>query len=368
MYIPFKIIKELWVKEQIANLKIELDASDTQNAQIFRIDEGKAISVNLLLTDEYLRKLEEQKVENISIYYNTQLMKILKRNYPDRYPTEETGTLNQIEDLFKQFDYANEMSSFQGKIFKKRYLRILQDVIRTDTRIKRIVAMYNELLDPSLMDKIKALFSGSININYIQSERGILMILDNAAYQQDPQLVRLQFMVRKIFNDVQYKNIKSVDVKNGFKEYFEPSDLISKKLIILVGKTPSLLFLFKEIKIFDPFSKIIWLTNDHLKSNPDNIFDSIIKKLNQNYASEMATFSAPREDKTSLSQIEIQKYRKMLAEFGRQFNLKTYINLAYEILEKSKSVDMFQPKTHLTNILLDQRYSPEKIFLQLINI
>ncbi|MBU1075720.1 MAG: hypothetical protein KKH98_00410 [Spirochaetes bacterium] len=367
MYIPFRIIKELWAKENLHNLSIELDASDTQNAQIFRIDEKKGISINLILTDEYLQKLEAQKVENISIYYNQNLMKLLKRHYPQRYHTEETASLNEIEKIFSQFEAANSLSFYDKKVFKKRFLKILQDIITPDTKIKKIVAMYNELLDVELMRKIKTLFFDSVNIDFVQSERGILMILDNENHMNNPELVRLQFMVRKIFNDVNYSNIKIVDVKMGFKEYFEPLDLISKKLIILVGKTPSLIKLFKMIKIFDPFSKIIWMTAEHLSTKPDLIFDSIIQKLNQDYSQEYRTNMTKREEKAALSQNEVQMYRKHLAEFSRKFNLDMYIELAYDIQEKGKTIDMFQPKTHLMNILLDSRYSPAKIFDKIIN-
>ena len=120
MYIPFRILKELWAKENLQQFNIELDASDTQNAQIFRIDGKKSISVNLLLTDEYLQKLEEQKVENISVYYNPSLMKVLKRYHPQRYHTEECDTLAYVEKVFLQFEYANKLSSYDGKNLKKR--------------------------------------------------------------------------------------------------------------------------------------------------------------------------------------------------------------------------------------------------------
>ncbi len=367
MYIPFTIIKELWNKEKLEKFKIELDASDTQNAQIFRIDEKKAITINLILTDEYLKKLEDQKVERISIYYNPQLMKILKRYHPNHYYTEEIEPLYKIEHLFLQFEMANKLSSYDNTFFKKRYLTMLQDIISSETKIKKIVAVYNDLLNRELLLKIKTLFSDSVNINFIQSERGVLLVLDNTAYKKDPHLVRLQFMVRKIFNDVNYSHLKAVDVSSGFKEYFKPTDKAFKKLVILVGKTENHLVLFKKIKIFDSFSKIVWITPEHLKSKPDLIFDSIITKLKQDYTEEYKIYSKPREKKNPLSQNDLQNYRKYLAVFGRKFNLKGYIELAYDIQEKSKDSDMFQPKTHLMNILLDLRYSPVKIFNQLMS-
>lgn len=367
MYISFTIIKELWNKEKLEKFKIELNASDTQNAQIFRIDEKKAININLILTDEYLKKLEDQKVEKISIYYNPQLMKILKRHYPDRYYTEEIEPLYKVEHLFLQFEMANKQSSYEGTFFKKRYLKILQDIISSDFKIKKIIAVYNDLLNRESLLKIKALFSDSININFIQSERGILLVLDNTAYKKNPLLVRLQLMVRKIFSDINYSYFKAVDVASGFKEYFKPTDDISKKLVILVGKTENHLFLFKKIKFFDPFSKIVWITQEHLNSKPDLIFDSIITKLKQDYTEEYKIYSKPREEKNPLPQKDLQNYRKFLTVFHKKFNLKGYIELGFDIQEKGKDYDMFQPKTHLMNILLDLRYSPKKVFNQLMS-
>ncbi len=365
MIVPFNIIKELWAKENFAKLGLELDASDTQNAQIFQIDESKGININLLLTDEYLRKLEQQKVENISIYYNSELVKILKKYHPERYISEEVAELYKIELSFERFNLANKLSSYDNKIFKRRRIKLLQDII-TGVKTKRIEAQYGDFIDERLLNFMKKEYPENYKIKYTTTEKGILLVLDENSYKTDPQLLRLQFMIRKIFTDVQYKNLTIVNLKEGFKNYFLPKSDFHPKLTLLVGKTSGNIRLYKAIKIFDPFSKIAWLTKENLNSNHDLIFDSIISKLGQDYSEEYKVYSMEREEKQQLSPIDLQDYRKRLSALGREFSINKYIDLAYEILEKGMKYDVFQPKTHLMNTIIDLKADPGKIFRNLL--
>ncbi len=365
MIIPFKVIKELWTKENLAGLNIELDASDTQNAQIFQIDDSKTININLILTDEYLKKLEEQKVEDISIYYNPKLIKILKKYYPDKYIQEDIAELYKIELSYERFKLANAMSSYDNKFFKERKLILLQDII-TGTKVKTIEAKYGDYITDKFINILKSNYAESYKVKYATTERGILLVLDENSYKTDPQLLRLQFMIRKIFTDVHYRNLRIVNLNEGFKSYFIPKDGFYPKLTLLVGKTAGNIFLYKAIKVFDPFSKIAWLTKENLHSNHDLIFDSIVSKLSQDYSEEYKIYSAEREDKQQLSPIALQDYRKRLSALGRDFSVPKYINLAYEILEKSSKYDMFQPKTHLMNTIIDLKADPGKIFKHLL--
>ena len=367
MYIPFKIIKELWTKENLQKLNLELDASDTQNAQIFQIDEKKEININLLLTDEYLKKLEEKNVDDISIYYNKEFIKILKKYYPDKYLQEDTAELYKVELILEHFKLANKLSSYDNTHFKNRYIKILQDII-IGTKIKKIDIVYGTILDSKKMESIKLNFPENYKINYVTSEKGILLVLDENSYKTDPQLLRLQFMIRKIFTDVNYKKFTIVKLKDGFRKYFRPDGDFYPKLVLLVGKTGGNIFLYKSIKIFDPFAKIAWLTKENLTGNPDLIFDSLINKLSQDYSEEYKIYSKNREDKEQLNPLAIQEYRKKIGELGRNFSIKNYINIAYDILEKSMNYDMFQPKTHLLNTIIDLRIDPAKIFQRLLEL
>lgn len=367
MYIPFKIIKELWDKEsELKKAGIELDATDTQNAQIFRIDENKNISVNLLLTDEYITKLEEQKVNNISIYYNRILAKKLRKYYPELYPTPETEPLYKIKNLFLQFDLANTLSSYENKSFKSRKIKLLQDIIISPAGSKKIITYYGELISKGILEKLEGTIKESTPIEYTTNEKGIFLVFDSEAYKEDPQLLRLQYMVRKIFTDVNYKNLKASNVDKSFKEYFLPPKEEYYKLVILIGKTDRNINLYKMLKIFDPFSKTLWLTKDDLTKEPNTLFDEIINKLHQNYANEYKLFTRDNEDKTQLSQSQIQKYRQILTNFSKKFSLKAYIEIAYDIQQKSKNYNVFQPKTHLLNILSDLRATPDKIYERLL--
>lgn len=366
MYIPFHVIKELCEKEDFLKFNIELDASDTHNAQIFHIDENKMITVNLLLTEEYLTKLESMHIDNISIYYNEALMKLLKREYPEMYVQEDKAPLYKVEKDYEGFELANKLSSFNNKIFKERNLRILQDVISVSSRIKRIIVMYNELLNRDLINSIKQIYSESADISYTTSEKGLLMIIDEKEYKSDPQLLRLYFTIRKIFEDLKYKYFKIVNVQKGFIEYFEPSDAIHKKAVIFIGKTPDNLVLHKKLRIFDPFVKTKWITQENKDLSPDKLFDGIVSILGKDYTEELKLFSLTKEEKKQLLPQDIQNYRKLLSELGRKFNINSCIDIFYDILEKGKEYDMFQPKTHLINLLTDLRYTPDKIFEQLM--
>lgn len=367
MYVPFNIIKELWQKEpDLQKAGIELDATDTHIAQIFGIDENKTITVNLLLTDEYLKKLGSQQVENISVYYNKIIAKFLRKYYPQKYPQPEILPLYKIELIFSQYQLANKLSSFEDKIFKKRELKLLQDIISFSGRAKKIIIPYGTTISDPIMEKIKAYTGERTELEYTTNEKGILLVFDNEAYKNDPPLLRLQFMIRKIFTDVNYKSLKVIDVDSGFREYFEPAENFYPKLVLLVGKTPKNVFLYKKIKVFDPFAKIAWLTRNNLNVNADLLFDSIINKLSQDYTKEYNIFIKERDEKKPLSHIELQKYRKLLTNFSKKFSIKAYIEIAYDILEKSMQYDMFQPYTHLLNVLLDLRQPPARIFERLL--
>lgn len=367
MYVPFNIVKELWEKEiELKKAGIELDATDTHIAQIFGIDENKTITVNLLLTDEYLKKLESQRVENISMYYNKTLAKFLRRYYPQKYPQPEVLPLYKIELIFSQYQLANKLSSFEDRVFKKRELKLLQDIISFSGRTKKIIIPYGTPISDSIMEKIKAYTSERTELEYTTNEKGVLLVFDNEAYRNAPPLLRLQFMIRKIFTDVNYKNLKVIDVDSGFREYFEPAGSFYSKLVLLVGKTPKNVFLYKKIKVFDPFAKMVWLKRDNLNTNPDLLFDSITNKLSQDYTTEYNTFIKERDKKKPLSHIELQKYRKLLTNFSKKFSIKAYIEIAYDILEKGMQYDMFQPYTHLLNVLLDLRQPPTRIFERLL--
>jgi len=367
MYIPIEIITEIWKTEKdIKNYGIELDASDTQVAQIFGIDENKEITINLYLTDEYLQKLQALNVKDVAIYYNPKFVSLLKKYYPQRYPSGEKLPLYKIELLLTQFQLANKLSSYENHIFKNRILKTLQDIIIPSGRIKKILIKYGSQIDFETIEVIKKYFSETWEIEFTTNERGIFLVVDDRAYQSDPALLRLKFIVIKMFDDLKYKNFKIVDTNFIFKEYFEPLENFYAKLVIFVGKTPQNIFNYKAIKIFDPFAKIIWLTKDNLISNTDALFDSIINKVSQDYTAEYSLFSKEKEEKKELSQIEIQNYRKILTSLSQKFNIKFYIEIAYDLLEKSKEYDVSQQIIHLMNILSDTRYTPPRIFENLM--
>ncbi len=366
MRIPFDIIKELWEKENLEKMGLELDATDTQNAQIFGIDEDKEITINLLLTKEYLEKLEEQEVEEIALYYNESLVKLLTKYYPDKFPSPDTAPFQKINTLFEQFKLANKLSSYESRKFKERTIKLLQDVIITEGKIKKIVAHYGLILDENIVEKLKKYISGLTPIKYKVSESGVLLVNDESASAQNPKLLRLRFMVLKILKDSGYKNFKIVNVLQAFREYFMPSDKKQRKLIIFIGETPNNNFIFKSIKLFDPFSKTLVLNISDLSITPEKIFDRIIKTLGEDYASEYKTYTSEREDKNPLSPGEVQRYRKIITEFARKFSIKKYVEIAYDIMEKDKYVDMFQPRNFLHNTITDLGYTPDRIFDNLI--
>lgn len=362
MRIPIEIISEIWKQdEEVKKLNIELDASDTEIAQIFGIDENKEIIINLLLNDEYLKRLQSLNVANVSIYYNKNFVNLLRKYYPTRFPVPNSLPLYKLDLLFSQFQLANKLSSYENKIFKKREIKILQDIIIPSGRIKKIVLHYDSLINSDTLEIIKKYYNETEEIEFIPNEKGILLVIDDLAYQNDPALLRLKFMVIKMFNDVKYKNFKITGVDTAFNEYFESVDFYPK-LVIFVGKTVKNIFCYKKIKVFDPFAKIIWLTKENLSSNQDALFDSIINKISQDYSTEYSIFSKEKEEKKELSQIEIQNYRKILTNFAQKFSIKAYIEIAYDLLEKSKEYNVFQQMNHLMNIILDLRYPPTRIF------
>ncbi|MBN1897892.1 MAG: hypothetical protein JW827_03860 [Spirochaetes bacterium] len=368
MFIPLHIIKELWVQEpKVKHSMIELDASDIHNAQIFGIDENKAITINLILTDKYMEKLKAQKVDKVSIYYDKRVASLLRQYYPKDYPVPDEMTFYEMEILFSQYKLANEHSSYDNKKFKSRHITLLQDIITVVGKSSKIIVPYNTLVTEKVVDKMKEHVKSNTAIEYLPNEKGILLIFDNSAYKHDPELLRLQYKIRKIFDDVNYTNYKAIDVNQAFNEYFFPSKKDFYKVVFMVGKTVKNDFLFKALKVFDPFAIIAWLTKEHIKTAQDILFDSILNKLSRDYKKEVIMFSKERDKKTTLTPIQIQKYRNLMTNLSKKFNLKGYVEIAFDILSKSNDFDMFQPKTHLMNILLDLRQPPHKIFSRLLN-
>lgn len=357
MILPFYQVEELFKKGLIKDLQLQLDLTppevSTPNPMYY-----KPFSKELFL------KFTQTKPDKISFVYNPHLKDLVLKNFPDYFQPIYSDKISMIRMILQQFEIANSLSRWEKTVFRKRVIKSLTSV--QDKEQKYSVIKFNSELKEKDLEYIKNRFSDDYIIPYTVTEKGILLVTDTKGYKENPSLSKLQFQVRKVFNDIRYKRILTVDASVAFAAFFKPVEDIAPKLVVLCGETNKNLLLFRLIKIFDPFAKIMWLGPDDLKKDPDEVFDLILPKLGSDYSYESLIYDPKDTTKELLSSSEAAEFRERIGLLGRSFSIKEYISIEFELLEKMKKFVVHNQLQHLYSVLEGNKLSKEIIFTNLL--
>jgi hypothetical protein len=352
MIIPFYQVAELWNKNKLQNLGLKLDLSSDQVTLAEPIIKD--------FTPEMFRKFNDGNVDNVTFVYSPELRVSLMKYFPDYYQPEHSDRISMLRLYLQQFELANELSKGKKAQFKRRYIKSLDAVEDRDG--KSSIIRFNQELESKDIEYLKNRFSDEYNLKYTSSEKGILLVYDTKGYKSNPQMTKLQFQVRKLFQDIRYKRVLSVDIAQAFASYFKAFEGNSPKLVMLCGRTQSNEFLLKLLRVFDPFVKTMWLDVDTLNKDVDAIFDEILPKLGSDYSYENILYDPNDKTKDILSQSDTRVYRDRISQLSREFAIRMYIDIEYDLIEAMKKTLVGNQLKHLYSVLDALKISKDTLF------
>ena len=357
MIIPFYQLSELWNRKKIQNLGLEIDLSSAESGM-------ESPSFFKALTSQIWDNVNAKNPGRVFVRYNLPLKTLLLQNFPDYYQPAYSDKISMLRMYLQQFEQANAMSRGRKLTFKKRYLKSLDSLQDKDG--EKDILSFNQEIDSRLVDYLRTRYNDEYTLQYTASEKGILLVTDAKGYKENPQLAKLQFQIRKIFHDIRYKRVFAVDADQALTNYFKTTEGNSPKLVILCGQTKKNEYLSWILKVFDPFCKVQWLTAEDFKKTADDIFDQILPRLGSDYSYESLINDPDDSSREALPQNEIREFREAIAKLSREFSLKKYISIEYQLLEKVKKNVIQSQLNHLATVLEGLKISKDVIFTKLL--
>jgi hypothetical protein len=358
MIVPFYQFQELAKSGVLKDLKLKVDMTPPESGET-----GNPLFLKDF-TQELMLKLSDNQPSTVTIAYDPILKDLLETRFKDYYHPAYSDKISMIRMLLQQFAMANGLSEGRKLTFRKRSVKSLVSVPDRDNRGSLL--RFNMEIGIKELDVLRNRFSDEYVLPYTISEKGLLLVYDMQGYLENPALTKLQFQVRKIFHDIRYKRVFSTEVKAAFSAYFKSMEGNAPKLVILCGETPSNLFIFRQIKVFDPFAKIMWLRPEDLSKDSDEVFDRILPKLGSDYAYESLLCDPEDRTKDPLPQSDALDMRERIGKLSREFSLREYINLEFELLERMKKHTVAIQLSHLASVLEGMKVTKDAIFTKLL--
>ena len=352
MIIPKVHILQLWEKKLIQHLHLQVDMSP---------DDIKGFNENYLKPFDavFIEEFQKDKAGSVKFVFDLGLKMILMKEFPEYRPVY-SDRVGMLKMTVEQFQQANALSRGEKLVFKERYVKCLDSFQAKNS--KKSVIRFNQPLTTKDLEYLKNQYNDDYMVHYTPSEKGILLVYDSKGYRANPEQTRLQFQVRKVFQDIRYKKVVPVEVEKAFSRYFAEGSENSAKLIILCGKTEANQKLNVAIKAFDPFCKIMWLTVDDLDKTSDEIFDSILPKLGADYSYESLVYDLNDVTKDILPQDKVKEFRDKINLFGNQVSLDLYVSIVNELYEASKKFIVQTQFNHLKNVLDSLKLTKDLLF------
>lgn len=358
MIIPKVHILQLWEKKLIQHLHLQVDLSP---------DDIKTFDERYLkpFDETFVEGIKKDKAGSVKIVFDLGLKMILMKEFPEYRPVY-SDRVGMLKMTVEQFQQANSLSKGEKLVFKERYMKCLDSFQAKNS--KKSVIRFNQPLIPKDLEYLKNQYNDDYMVHYTPSETGILLVYDSNGYKANPEQTRLQFQVRKVFQDIRYKKVVPVEVVKAFSQYFAEGSENSAKLVILCGKTEANEKLNVTIKAFDPFCKMMWLTVDDLNKTSDEIFDSILPKLGSDYSYESLVYDLNDLTKDILPQDKVKEFRDKINRFGNQVSLELYVSIVNELYEASKKFIVQTHFNHLQNVLDSLKLTKDLLFQKVFQV
>ncbi len=362
-----KIHPEIFIaicqKYDIGEFNIEIDLSDKQNQEFFPDAHDRLLLNNDTFIDFSLRRLDHP----VALKYNDRLYRLLHQDYPALFPTPEAVHAAELRSILNTYTIANSLSTMGNSVFKKRTMLFGQDIIGNDKN-RRYIGHMNDVLDEEHLNTIITQFGEKYMVRYYNNERGCLVVYDTDGYKNNQELVRLQFMVRKLFNDIHYHSLVVTNTAVAIKKYFKPEYIFYPKVIVLCGDTESNNNIARQVKCFDPFATIVMLTQQHITAGFDAIFDEIIVQLSNDYSDLVKIYFDLDAPKEFLMPEKVDAIRQQIIRLGKEFVLNDMFKIWEILIDLEKKYNVKQLYTYLDEVLKGHGITREKVFNSLVSV